>query len=215
MRRRAGAREPQPRPCSLIPRRPQPVGRVSSRRRHAVLLMLVHPAVQRIRRSGHSALHHADLPHRLAAGLGDGRHPHRRAVRLGHGGSLCGGQVRGGARDGLDLQSPPPRAYRCHPRRGHRHLPQDLDLGPRGRGHRRGHPRWVPADFFAAYIGAANPLGVPLATLLGVPFYANGGGGMPIGEALWAKGMPLGTVIALMMGAIAYPSRRASCSAGS
>ncbi|QOR47162.1 permease [Trueperella pecoris] len=62
---------------------------------------------------------------------------------------------------------------------------------------------WVPADFFARHVGPDNPFGVPLATLIGVPLYANGGGVVPIGEALWAKGMPLGTVMALMMGAIA------------
>ncbi|QCX47288.1 permease [Arcanobacterium haemolyticum] len=62
---------------------------------------------------------------------------------------------------------------------------------------------WIPADFFATYVGPDNPLGVPLATILGVPLYANGGGVVPIGEALWAKGMPLGTVMSLMMGAIA------------
>lgn len=71
---------------------------------------------------------------------------------------------------------------------------------------------WVPADFFARYAGADNPLAVPLATVLGVPLYANGGGSgahrngggvVPIGEALWSKGMPLGTVMSLMMGAIA------------
>lgn len=54
---------------------------------------------------------------------------------------------------------------------------------------------WITADFFATHAGADNPLGVPLATILGVPRYANSGGVVPIGEALWAKGMPLGTVM--------------------
>lgn len=62
---------------------------------------------------------------------------------------------------------------------------------------------WVPADFFLTYAGADNPLAVPLATILGVPLYVNGGGIVPIGEALWSKGMPVGTVMSLMMGAIA------------
>lgn len=62
---------------------------------------------------------------------------------------------------------------------------------------------WVPAEFFARHVDSDNPFGVPLATFIAVPLYANGGGIVPIGEALWAKGMPLGTVMALMMGAIA------------
>lgn len=62
---------------------------------------------------------------------------------------------------------------------------------------------WVPADFFAAFAGADNPLAVPLVTLAAVPLYVNGGGVVPIGEALWSKGLPLGTVMAFMMAAIA------------
>ena len=62
---------------------------------------------------------------------------------------------------------------------------------------------WVPTDFFATYAGADNPLAVPVAVLAGLPLYVNGGGVVPIGEALWSKGMPLGTVMALMMSAIA------------
>ena len=62
---------------------------------------------------------------------------------------------------------------------------------------------WVPEDFFATYAGADNPLAVPVAVLAGLPLYVNGGGVVPIGEALWSKGMPLGTVMALMMSAIA------------
>lgn len=62
---------------------------------------------------------------------------------------------------------------------------------------------WVPTDFFATHAGADNPLAVPLAVLVGLPLYVNGGGVVPIGEALWSKGLPLGTVMALMMSAIA------------
>ena len=62
---------------------------------------------------------------------------------------------------------------------------------------------WVPTDFFATYAGADNPLAVPVAVLAGLPLYVNGGGVVPIGEALWSKGLPLGTVMALMMSAIA------------
>ena len=62
---------------------------------------------------------------------------------------------------------------------------------------------WVPTDFFATYAGADNPFAVPIAVLVGLPLYVNGGGVVPIGEALWSKGLPLGTVMALMMSAIA------------
>ncbi len=62
---------------------------------------------------------------------------------------------------------------------------------------------WVPTDFFATHAGVGNPFAVPLAVLAGAPLYVNGGGVVPIGEALWSKGLPLGTVMALMMSAIA------------
>jgi uncharacterized membrane protein YraQ (UPF0718 family) len=62
---------------------------------------------------------------------------------------------------------------------------------------------WVPEDFFAPYAGADNPLGVIVAALAGVPLYVNGAGVVPIAEALWSKGMPLGTVMAFTMSAIA------------
>lgn len=62
---------------------------------------------------------------------------------------------------------------------------------------------WVPADFFAAYAGPDNPFAVAIVTLLGVPLYVNGAGVVPIAEALWAKGMSLGTVMAFIMSAIA------------
>lgn len=62
---------------------------------------------------------------------------------------------------------------------------------------------WVPAQFFADVAGADNPLAVPVVTLAGMPFYVNGAGVVPIAEALWSKGMPLGTVMAFTMSAIA------------
>ena len=42
-----------------------------------------------------------------------------------------------------------------------------------------------------------------VAALAGVPLYVNGAGVVPIAEALWSKGMPLGTVMAFTMSAIA------------
>ena len=61
---------------------------------------------------------------------------------------------------------------------------------------------WVPAEFFATWAGPDNPLAVPVVTLLAVPLYVNGAGVVPIAEALWSKGMSLGTVMAFMMSAI-------------
>lgn len=62
---------------------------------------------------------------------------------------------------------------------------------------------WVPADFFVRFAGPDNPLAVVVATLAGTPLYVNGAGVVPIAEALWAKGMSLGTVMAFTMSTIA------------
>jgi uncharacterized protein len=62
---------------------------------------------------------------------------------------------------------------------------------------------WVPTEFFADYAGPDNPLAVVVATLVGIPLYSNAAGVIPIAEALWAKGMATGTVMAFMMGTVA------------
>ncbi|MCU0301150.1 MAG: permease [Candidatus Nanopelagicales bacterium] len=62
---------------------------------------------------------------------------------------------------------------------------------------------WVPADFFAEIAGPDNPFAVVVVTVAAVPLYVNGAGVVPIAEALWAKGMSLGTVMAFIMSAIA------------
>jgi len=62
---------------------------------------------------------------------------------------------------------------------------------------------WVPAEFFARYAGSDNPFAVVVATLAGVPMYANAAGVIPLAEALWAKGAALGTVVAFMMSVVA------------
>jgi len=62
---------------------------------------------------------------------------------------------------------------------------------------------WVPEDFFATYAGPENPFAVLVAAIAGVPLYVNGAGVVPIAEALWAKSMSLGTVMAFTMSAIA------------
>jgi uncharacterized protein len=62
---------------------------------------------------------------------------------------------------------------------------------------------WVPADFFARYAGSGNPFAVVVATVAGIPLYANAAGVIPLAEALWAKGVALGTVMAFMMSVVA------------
>ena len=62
---------------------------------------------------------------------------------------------------------------------------------------------WAPTEFFTTYAGPDNPFAVVVATLIGIPLYANAAGVIPIAEALWAKGMATGTVMAFMMGTVA------------
>ena len=62
---------------------------------------------------------------------------------------------------------------------------------------------WVPTEFFATYAGPDNPLAVVVATVVGIPLYSNAAGVIPIAEALWAKGMATGTVMAFMMSTVA------------
>ena len=58
---------------------------------------------------------------------------------------------------------------------------------------------WIPEKWIESILGSANPFGVILATILGVPMYADIFGTIPIAEALLAKGALLGTVLAFMM----------------
>ncbi|MEG2054509.1 MAG: permease, partial [Oscillospiraceae bacterium] len=58
---------------------------------------------------------------------------------------------------------------------------------------------WVPESFIVTVLGSNNPFGVVLATLLGVPMYADIFGTIPIAEALLFKGAQLGTVLSFMM----------------
>jgi uncharacterized membrane protein YraQ (UPF0718 family) len=62
---------------------------------------------------------------------------------------------------------------------------------------------WVPEGFFERYAGGDNPLSVIVATIVGVPLYANPAGVVPLAEALHAKGAALGTVMAFMMSVVA------------
>lgn len=58
---------------------------------------------------------------------------------------------------------------------------------------------WIPTEWVVSLLGRNNPFGVILATLLGLPFYADIFGTIPIAEALLSKGAQLGTVLAFMM----------------
>jgi len=58
---------------------------------------------------------------------------------------------------------------------------------------------FVPVGFLADIAGKDNPLAVPIAVLIGVPLYSNAAGTIPIVQALMAKGMAMGTALALMM----------------
>ena len=58
---------------------------------------------------------------------------------------------------------------------------------------------WIPEQWIETVLGGSNPFGVILATLVGVPMYADIFGTIPIAEALLAKGAQLGTILAFMM----------------
>ncbi len=58
---------------------------------------------------------------------------------------------------------------------------------------------WIPEEWVALVLGSNNPFGVVLATLVGVPMYADIFGTIPIAEALLYKGAQLGTILSFMM----------------
>ena len=62
---------------------------------------------------------------------------------------------------------------------------------------------WVPAAFFTTYAGAGNAFGVLVAVAIGVPLYSNAAGIMPMVQALYEKGLPMGTLLAFMMAVVA------------
>lgn len=59
---------------------------------------------------------------------------------------------------------------------------------------------WIPQWVIGKIIGGDNPFAVILATIVGIPIYADIFGTIPIAEALVAKGVGIGTVLAFMMG---------------
>ena len=62
---------------------------------------------------------------------------------------------------------------------------------------------YVPMSLVVKYAGPGNPFAVPIAVLIGLPLYSNAAGTIPIVQALIAKGLPLGTALALMMSIVA------------
>ena len=58
---------------------------------------------------------------------------------------------------------------------------------------------WIPENWVQSVLGSRNPFGVVLATIVGVPMYADIFGTVPIAEALLAKGALLGTILSFMM----------------
>lgn len=58
---------------------------------------------------------------------------------------------------------------------------------------------WIPGHWIEAALGSNNPFGVILATLVGIPMYADIFGTILIAEALLYKGAQLGTILSFMM----------------
>ena len=104
---------------------------------------------------------------------------------------------------GVDIDLPHPDQTGSGPVRqgaGAVHLQKGVPLHSGGRGHRRGDPQLDPRRPGSRRCwAAAIPLGVVLATLVGVPMYADIFGTIPVAEALLCKGAQLGTILAFMM----------------
>jgi uncharacterized membrane protein YraQ (UPF0718 family) len=62
---------------------------------------------------------------------------------------------------------------------------------------------WVPTEFFTTYAGAGSTFGVLIAVGIGIPLYSNAAGVMPMVQALYEKGLPMGTLLAFMMAVVA------------
>lgn len=67
---------------------------------------------------------------------------------------------------------------------------------------------WIPQDIITLILGKDNWFSVPLATLVGIPMYADIFGTLPIAEALVVKGVGIGTALSFMMAvtALSLPS---------
>lgn len=67
---------------------------------------------------------------------------------------------------------------------------------------------FIPQSFIESILGSDNPFSVIIATIVGIPMYADIFGTLPIAEALVLKGVGIGTVLAFMMAvtALSLPS---------
>lgn len=67
---------------------------------------------------------------------------------------------------------------------------------------------WIPEHVITAILGQQNAFSVLIATVVGVPMYADIFGTLPIAEALVGKGVGIGTVLSFMMAvtALSLPS---------
>ncbi|MDF2907314.1 MAG: putative permease [Herbinix sp.] len=67
---------------------------------------------------------------------------------------------------------------------------------------------WIPTEIIQKILGSDNPFSVLIATIVGVPMYADIFGTIPIAEALLGKGVGVGTILSFMMGvtALSLPS---------
>ncbi len=67
---------------------------------------------------------------------------------------------------------------------------------------------WIPTEWIQAVLGQNNPFSVLIATGVGVPMYADIFGTIPVAEALFFKGVGVGTILAFMMAvtALSLPS---------
>lgn len=61
---------------------------------------------------------------------------------------------------------------------------------------------YIPENFIQQYLSGGSWWAIPLAVILAVPMYANAAGIVPVIQVLVAKGVPIGTAIAFMMGTV-------------
>ncbi|MCK9198716.1 MAG: permease [Bacilli bacterium] len=66
----------------------------------------------------------------------------------------------------------------------------------------------IPEEWVQSVLGVNNPFSVLIATVIGTPMYADIFGTIPIAEALYTKGVGLGTILSFMMSvtALSIPS---------